>query len=371
MTERSCCAELLEGDGVEIDRLPSDRPPRRRAAARLRRSLGGWGIGIGVGAAVAARRRGSAPRLGGGRRRARGRRAVRVARALGRLRGSGGGGGERCGRSGGLAARARWAAASESGDAARRPWTDWKHRLLGLFGTALGLASALLGLGDAFLRISRRRRSRSASSDFSSRQALGFGGAALGRFGALLDLAQALLGLGQRALLGFAFLLQMLLGGLQAGRPRALRARPRWRWRARGHGGGLAGATAAMLCVTWAAWRAAGIPPSRAAAARPPGCAARPRPGSAPPRGGSHRPSSEPAARPRGRHTRLARAEPEQRATGGRRRNRRRWDRRLGSLGNRGTCGAVCDVERPAGGAPGWDSRLISSRSCAARAAAS
>ena len=90
------------------------------------------------------------------------------------------------------------------------------HRLLGFGGAALGLASALLRLGDAFLHLLQTLLSL-VLFRFQLREALGFGGAALGGLGALLDLAQALLRFLHGAVDRDMLLLQELLGGLQIG----------------------------------------------------------------------------------------------------------------------------------------------------------
>jgi hypothetical protein len=89
-----------------------------------------------------------------------------------------------------------------------------QHGPLRRFGTALRLASALLGLGDAFLDLAQALLSLGLLR-FQLCKALGLRGAPFRRLGALLDLAQALLRFGERALLRFAALLQTVLGRLQ------------------------------------------------------------------------------------------------------------------------------------------------------------
>ena len=108
-----------------------------------------------------------------------------------------------------------------------------EHGLLGFDRPALGLAGALLGLGDAGFDLAQALLAL-VLLRLQLRQALGLGGAPFGRLRPLLDLAQALLRFGQRALLRFPLLLEAVFGGLHVGRRRrrSLRSHRRrgWRW---------------------------------------------------------------------------------------------------------------------------------------------
>ncbi len=98
----------------------------------------------------------------------------------------------------------------------RRPLDRADHGLLGLGGAALGLLGALFGFGNALLHLLQPALALFLLCS-QSLQSFRLDSTLLGRLGPLLDLAQALLRLGHRAFLGFALLLQPLLGAVQVG----------------------------------------------------------------------------------------------------------------------------------------------------------